>query len=175
MTRAAAQLALLDAPPPPGSSAVIVGPYRYRLERAWEPAKARCAFIMLNPSTADARQDDPTIRRCIGFARKWGFGGLVVGNLFALRATDPRELLRAVDPVGPENDAHLLAIARTAGLVVAAWGTMAELRGRGAAVRESLEREGVELQVLGLTAEGYPRHPLYLKRELQPRAWRREA
>ena len=90
------------------SDAVIsdCGKYRYRLTRKWGYGRP-CGFIMLNPSTADALHDDPTIRRCVGFAKAWGCGALIVVNLFAVRATSPREMMRADDPVGPENKEHV--------------------------------------------------------------------
>src|SRR4028119_2392792 len=83
--------------------------YRYALWRTWDAARPPVAFVLLNPSTADARRDDPTIRRCANFARTWGFGGLEVVNLFAFRATHPTDLKCAADPVGPQNDVHLHA------------------------------------------------------------------
>src|SRR5262245_19133112 len=84
------------------------GLYRYWLTRTWDNSLRRVCWVMLNPSTADAEQDDPTIRRCVGFARSWGAGGIIVVNLFAFRASDPKALLRAADPVGPDNDGHIL-------------------------------------------------------------------
>lgn len=91
-------------------SAIIseCGKYRYSLSRIWDENKANVLFIMLNPSTADGDVDDPTIRRCIGFAKSWGYGGIYVGNLFAYRATDPKELLKVENPIGFENIHHLM-------------------------------------------------------------------
>src|SRR3989449_11540410 len=106
------------------------GTYRYALWRRWA-AGPQVLFVMLNPSTADAQRDDPTIRRCIGFARRWGCGGIEVVNLFALRATDPRRLRYTRDPVGPENVAHLARAAGRASLVGAAWGADPAARSRG--------------------------------------------
>ena len=119
------------------------------------------AFVMLNPSTADERRDDPTIRRCVGFARRWGFGGVEIVNLFALRASDPRALRRASDPVGPDNDRHIARVAARATLLVVAWGVWGRLRGRSAALRARLSRRAP--RCLGLTRSGEPRHPLYLR------------
>jgi len=117
-------------------------------------------FVMLNPSTADAEQDDPTIRRCAGFARAWGFGGMTVVNLFAFRATDPARLRRARDPVGRDNDHHIATAARGAGMVVLAWGVHGALDGRDRVVAALLA--DVRPRCLGTTRGGYPRHPLYL-------------
>jgi hypothetical protein len=86
--------------------------YRYSLFRVWNPKFPSVMFVGLNPSTADEQEDDPTVRRCVGFARKWNFGGLILVNLFAYRSTDPAGLLEAEDPVGPGNDKHILASAR---------------------------------------------------------------
>jgi hypothetical protein len=139
------------------------GSYRYLLSREWDEALPRCLFIMLNPSTADATQDDPTIRRCIGFAKAWGYGTLDVCNLFAWRATDPKALLKVADPVGPENDAHIRRAAAGAGLVVCAWGNHGMLMLRGKAVNDLLRREGIASSCLGVTGTGQPKHPLYLR------------
>jgi hypothetical protein len=136
------------------------GRYRYRLWRSWDASRPRVAFVMLNPSTAGARRDDPTIRRCQGFARSWGFGGIEVVNLFALRATDPRLLRLADDPVGRENDRHLRSALTRSSLVVLAWGAHGSLRERAAAVRGLISRR--RPRCLGLTRSGEPRHPLYL-------------
>ncbi len=147
-------------------SAVIsdCGRYRYVLQRSlggflrWHRPML---FIMLNPSTADAMVDDPTIRRCISFAKREGMTHLTVVNLFALRATDPRELELAHDPVGPENDRHLEEQVgkHRNGSVVAAWGAHEFAKRRAAAV---LAKFG-PLHCLGLTKAGHPRHPLYVK------------
>jgi hypothetical protein len=133
-------------------------------------------FVMLNPSTADAVQDDPPVRRCVAFARAWGYGGLVITNLYALRATDPGALWRAADPVGPDNEEYLRRHATRAALVVCAWGThgrpvrggMGRVRGRGPVVLRRLESWGVAPRALRLTAAGQPAHPLYLPAGLKP-------
>jgi hypothetical protein len=125
-------------------------------------------FIMLNPSTATAGVDDPTIRRCIGYARAWGFGSLMVTNLFAYRATDPKDLKRATDPVGPENDEYIRKTAQGSQLVVAAWGSHGVHQGRDAAVRRLFEEMGVPLMCLTTTKAGHPGHPLYLRADLRP-------
>lgn len=134
------------------------GTYRYWLRRLWDESLPCCAFIMLNPSTADASNDDPTIRRCIGFAKMWGYGGLNVYNLFALRATDPRELRKSSDPIGPDNDAHLSQIPQDA-MIVAAWGSWGDYLHRAFDVHKQFKGR---LWCLGLTKGGHPRHPLYV-------------
>lgn len=146
------------------------GVYRYRLERRWAPGFTVC-WVMLNPSTADADTDDPTLRRIVGFSRRMGFGRAVVVNLYAYRATDPRELWRAADPVGPDNDRHIREV--LAGhVVVAAWGAHAK-PGRIArflAVHAQSPGAG-RLHALAVTASGQPRHPLYLRGDLHPQPW----
>lgn len=124
-------------------------------------------FVGLNPSTADEFNDDPTIRRCIAFAKSWGYAALCMANLFAYRATQPGVMLAAPDPVGPDNDRTLQALASKAGVVVAAWGTNGAHRGRDIAVRELLPN----LHYLRLTQNGYPGHPLYLPSTLHPVPW----
>lgn len=144
--------------------------YRYSLYREWGDASRTVAFIMLNPSTADEVALDPTVLRCMRAAKRWGYGAGEVVNLFAYRSTDPRGLLAVDDPVGPENDRYIMAAAEDAVLVVAAWGVHGTLQGRAAAVVRLLE--GVcELTCLGTTRAGHPRHPLYLRRDVQPVAW----
>lgn len=134
------------------------GTYRYRLWRTWDPSKDRVGFIMLNPSTADESEDDPTIRRCIGFAKDWGYGGIVVGNLFALRSPKPSVLTDHDNPVGPRNGEALAEIIDDVDLVVAAWGTDGAIQGRGKTVRERFDTEFMALDV---TKHGHPAHPLY--------------
>ncbi|MDX1418627.1 MAG: DUF1643 domain-containing protein [Rubricoccaceae bacterium] len=143
------------------------GRYRYLLTRTWDPARERVVFIGLNPSTADATRDDPTIRRIVGFARRWGAGGVDVLNLFAYRATDPRAMKAAADPVGPENDRYLAAYAGCAAVTVAAWGVHGAHRGRAEAVAAWLG----DLRCLGTTRAGHPRHPLYLRRNTPLQRW----
>jgi hypothetical protein len=142
------------------------GRYRYSLWRQWAPGP-RVMFVGLNPSTADATLDDPTIRRCIGFARAWGYCGLVMTNLFAWRSTDPRGMLAADDPVGADNDRVLLNAHAKAAVTIASWGAHGTHGGRHNAVRAMLPR----LHYLRLTKDGHPGHPLYLPASLRPVAW----
>ncbi len=145
--------------------------YRYSLTRVWDAAGPRALFIMLNPSTATEIQNDPTIERCERRARVLGFGGFEVANIFAFRATDPRVMRAATDPVGPDNDRLLLAGAARADTVIAAWGVHGAHLGRGVMVAQRLRDAGVVLHQLGLTKDGHPRHPLYLPYAAQPAPW----
>lgn len=148
-------------------SAAIVGPYRYALYRTWNPDDGVCCWIMLNPSTADGIDDDPTIRRCVGFARAWGCGGIAVVNLFAYRATNPKELYSVADPVGPMNDSFITRAAIGAKIVVAAWGTHGAFQNRGMKVANNLNSIRGDVQCLGVTKDGHPRHPLYVAAHTQ--------
>jgi hypothetical protein len=144
--------------------------YRYYLWRRLAPIEGKSVlFIMLNPSSADEKHDDPTIRRCIGYASAWGFTDLGIANIFALRSTDPHVLYTAADPVGEDNDYALEHQAEMHDLVVCAWGVHGLLRDRSAAVRKLLAR--VELHYLRLTNAGEPGHPLYLPADLKPTKW----
>ena len=140
------------------------GHYRYWLRRQWSPALPQCTFIGLNPSTADAQLDDPTLRRCIGFAKQWGYGSLLLVNLFAWRATDPRDLLSAPDPIGPQTNRWLRRAMRESDLVVAAWGNGGTLANRAHIVAKRLK----PLHCLGITSLGMPRHPLYCRADCAP-------
>lgn len=139
--------------------------WRYYLWRTWGDGP-RVAFIGLNPSTADEKADDPTIRRCIGFAKDWGYDGLLMLNLFAFRSTKPEGLRGVADPIGPENDRTIRRVAELIAELIAAWG-MNDFGGRGDYVSALLVPDG-KLKCLGVTKDGYPRHPLYL-----PKAARR--
>lgn len=152
--------------------------YRYTLVRTIDhgflgaPHQAETVnFIMLNPSTATATLDDPTIRRCAGYARRWGYGTLVVTNLFAYRATAPADMLAAADPIGPENDAYISRAARGAALVVAAWGQHGAHRRRDEQVRRLVQAAGKDVHYLRLNANGQPAHPLYLPATLVPQPY----
>jgi len=138
--------------------------YRYTLGRLWRVDKPRCLFVMLNPSIGTASVDDPTIRRCVDFAQRWGCGSLEIGNLFAYRSTDPRELHKQADPVGPKNDEVLLGLQRRAKLVVAAWGLRGKLHHRDREVLYKIGDRG-PIHCLGLTKGGQPVHPLYVPAE----------
>lgn len=150
------------------------GVYRYVLGREWSDRAVHLAtFIMLNPSTADAELDDPTIRRCIGFAKSWGLDGIIVGNLYAFRATDPRDLWKADEPTGGQRNDDILqelmlgARARRDPLV-AAWGANA----RPDRVDAVMSLRGSDaFSALGVTKDGAPRHPLYLPASARPAAW----
>lgn len=145
------------------------GVYRYVLRIIWNPDIPPVAVIGLNPSTATEQQDDPTVRRCIRFAEEWGHGGLIMLNLFALRSTDPRWLISARDPIGPANAAFLEYQTLFADRVIAAWGAHVDrIPEQAERARQSLARTGRELECLGLTAAGHPRHPLYLRADTTP-------
>lgn len=152
------------------------GRYRFMLERDWSTGRRRrgVLWIMLNPSTAGADVDDPTLRRVQSFARRWGFDHLRVVNLFALRSTDPAALRTVADPVGVRNDDVILEHLRRESieLVVAAWGVHGRYRNRGAAVIAMAHSVGRPLSALGVTKDGFPRHPLYVAAETNTEAWR---
>lgn len=160
-------------------SAIIsdCGKYRYRLERHGLSGAGAVAWIMVNPSTADAQADDPTIRRVIGFSERLGAGWAIVGNKFAYRATDVKDLRTAPDPRGPENDAHLEAIMAAAPLVIVAWGPLAKLppvlRRRWRTVCQIADRTGTKLMCFGTAQDGQPRHPLMLAYDTPLIEWKR--
>lgn len=149
--------------------------YRYSLWRTWTPAGLDgrlCAFIGLNPSTATHEMDDPTIRRCIRFCKDWGYDGYVMLNLFAFRATDPRVMKAAEDPVGPESCVALPVWADYCEMVVCAWGVHGAFKTRGLIVKEIVRGPVCrDIHHLGLTKDGYPKHPLYLPADTQPVRW----
>lgn len=140
--------------------------YRYFLSRNVGGSTKSLVFIMLNPSTADAVDDDPTIRRCIGFCKSLGYGKLSVVNLFAFRATDPSELLAAHDPVGNENAKFIKDTVEKADLTICAWGTKGSINNQDKVVLELLKHS--RLHALKISKRGYPCHPLYLKSDLKP-------
>ncbi|MDA1010549.1 MAG: DUF1643 domain-containing protein [Chloroflexi bacterium] len=139
--------------------------YRYRLDRRWSDGGV-LVWVMLNPSMADAHTDDATIRRCIGFANDWGFGAITVVNLFAWRATKPRDLWVALDPVGPRTDLILRQAVAESHAVIAAWGNVPSSRTpRAETVLAALPDSTM---TLGVTSSGHPRHPLYLPAGTEP-------
>ena len=148
-----------------GASFDITGKYRYSLWREWRPGGKRVAFILPNPNRADAVRDDPTIRRCVGFARSWGCGSVEVVNLFAFRTGDPRRLRGTHEPVGPANDRYLLKACRRAWKIVAGWGNHGGLGDRDRQVLRLLG-DRIGLYCLGITRQRQPRHPLYTRRDL---------
>ena len=153
---------------PDSATADIEGDYRYCLERTWDLELPRTCWLMLNPSIADAETDDHTIRVCTAFTRAWGHGSLVVANLFAYRATDPKRLYTAADPIGPRNDEAILAAVSNADLVVAAWGNHGAFQGRSLHVRALLTQHGIRLTALRITKSGEPSHPGRLPHALRP-------
>ena len=146
------------------------GAYRYALERHWGDGP-RIAVAMLNPSTADETRNDPTIARCATRARAGGFGAMRIVNLFALRATDPRDLKATPDPMGLHGDAALLDAADWADMLLCGWGVHGAHLGRGEAVAAMLRGRGHALSTLGLTKDAHPRHPLYVPYASEPRPW----
>lgn len=141
------------------------GQHRYRLDRRWAEGEI-CTFVMLNPSTADASLDDPTIRRCIGFAQREGCGALVVINLFSIRATDPVEIARAPYPNGPLAARHSAEVLRAAkGPVICGWGSHAMALGQVGVMTDLIQAAGHAPQCLGTTKSGAPRHPLYIRKD----------
>jgi len=151
------------------------GDYRYKLSRVWDQSKSSVMFIMLNPSTADAEKDDRTITRCINFAKSWGYGGIMVGNLYAYRATSPEKLSRVCDPLGPDNLICLRSMAPKSAKIICAWGHkhIVDVLEKKFKVIESLRilLEKRRIYYLELSKNGVPKHPLYLKKELEPKIW----
>lgn len=142
------------------------GIYRYTLTRSWTSLEMNgiVTWVMLNPSTADAFQDDPTIRRCISFSKEWGYNGLIITNIYALRSTDPKGLLKVQDPIGRENVIHISNAIAESQLVIGAWGAFK--LGVPDEVYKVLKQ--VEIYCLGTTKEGHPKHPLYVKGSTKP-------
>jgi hypothetical protein len=147
--------------------------YRFRLVRVWGEGRP-LVVIGLNPSTADEHTDDPTIRKCVKFARAWGCGSLVMVNLFAWRSTDPKMLKSVSDPIGENNDGVILMATRDRRasvdepMILCAWGNGGELHGRGAHVAELLRRMGRELLCLKVNENREPAHPLYQQDSATP-------
>lgn len=149
------------------------GTYRYRLDRRWKRApEKRVTFVMLNPSTADAFKEDPTIRRCIGFAKSLSLQAMSVVNLFAIRATDPKEIRLAEDPVGPENDFYIREACRASMMVICAWGAYPHLDGRDRVAWLNIKDCCSNIYSFGLTKKGAPKHPLYLRGDSVLQAFR---
>lgn len=149
------------------------GQYRYTLSRHWDDALPSATFIMLNPSTADAWKDDPTIKKCMGFARRWGMGSIFVGNLFAFRATKPADMMKARDPVGPDNRKHLMWMcdraSQGAGEVICAWGVNGCHMNQERTVIGWLREWEVIPKALRMTEKtGKPEHPLYVPYDAVP-------
>lgn len=151
------------------------GTYRYLLTRKWQPQHGPniVLWIMLNPSVADADVDDRTLRKVQKFARSWGYGGVLVANLYALRSTDPAALLTHPDPVGPANDDVLSTMfdAQGIGLVVAGWGTKAGPQ-RVQAITGAAYKAGRDIHAVAITKGGHPQHPLYVKDDATPVVFR---
>ncbi len=144
--------------------------YRYRLWRKWDSGPT-VSFLMLNPSTADENRNDPTIERCHRRAVAMGFGALDVINIFSFRATDPKDLKKAKDPVGPETDAIVLESTLSADMTICAWGSHGDHKNRDKEVRLLLKTNDVPVHVLTLTSKGQPGHPLYIPYSKTPQLW----
>lgn len=139
--------------------------YRYTLWRSWgDPNCPFAMFVGLNPSTADETHDDPTVRRCIRFAKDWAYGAMCMTNIFAFRATYPKDVRIEGNPIGPNNDQWLIKCASRARIVIACWGTHGSYLNRGRSVLRILP----PMSCLGITKEGYPRHPLYIRASMKP-------
>ncbi|MCF6273604.1 MAG: DUF1643 domain-containing protein [Rhodobacteraceae bacterium] len=145
--------------------------YRYALTRVWDETGRKVLFLMLNPSTATEVQNDPTVERCERRARTLGFGAFRVCNIFAYRATDPRDMRAAKDPIGSANDTSIVEAIEWADEVVAGWGNHGAHLSRGQAVEALLKAQPKKPKHLGLTNSGHPKHPLYIAYKTQPEAW----
>lgn len=167
----ASQLDLFSSETVCGAVISECGRYRYELTRRWVDGPLM-EFVMLNPSTADASVNDPTIRRCISFAKRWGYGGIVVRNLFAYRATDPGELFMVADPIGPLNEQYLAD--DSADCTIVAWGANNAASGWWS-VKQWRHHSPLHrrrgLFCLGTNAGGSPKHPLYVRADRAPMRW----
>ncbi|MDQ7048395.1 MAG: DUF1643 domain-containing protein [Enterobacterales bacterium] len=139
--------------------------YRYALWRTWDIELPKVMFIGLNPSTADETINDPTLIRCIGYAKSWGYGGVIMANLFAYRATEPHDMKKALDPIGTRNAYWLKRLAKESALVVAAWGNHGQFLQRSTAVKKLI----CDLHYLKLNKGGEPAHPLYQRLDIKPK------
>ncbi len=146
--------------------------WRYLLWRQWDAARPLANFLMLNPSTADEVKLDPSCTRARNYVERWGFGGILITNLFGWRATDPHDMKAAHDPVGRGNDRAILEAAKAAKLVVCAWGNHGEHLDRAGEVKAMLALRKIPLSYLKMNGGGHPAHPLYLSARLAPVAWR---
>ncbi|MBE9061028.1 DUF1643 domain-containing protein [cf. Phormidesmis sp. LEGE 11477] len=151
------------------------GKYRYCLGRRWQPGGSSVAFVMLNPSQADASRDDPTLRACTQFAQRWQYAALEVVNLFGYRTPHPAQLKQALnqaeDPIGDQNDRYLLQTVEEADQVVLAWGNWGSLAGRDRTILTLLTPHWAKLTYLQLNRSGQPRHPLYISRSVLPQRY----
>ncbi|KKL68264.1 hypothetical protein LCGC14_2126710 [marine sediment metagenome] len=154
-----------------GAEFSACGKYRYKLWRMWERSKPAVLFVMLNPSTANRTTNDPTIRRCIRFAQLWGYGRLLICNLFAFRSTAPDNLLVVDDPTGPANMDTIAAVAKSADYIVLAWGNPHRKLLLRAQLLSNKLCATYTCYCLGTTEAGHPRHPLYMPYTAQPQAW----
>lgn len=159
----------------PSRWADVVAPYRYLLGRRWNRGLRyrRILWVMLNPSTADALQDDPTLRRCVGFSKRWSFDSLEIVNLFAFQSPKPTALRRAEDPIGTDNDCAIMEAAERASLIMVAWGNSIprEYPDRAFGVLTMLRASGRTIRALGKTNAGHPLHPLYIPANRPPVLW----
>lgn len=142
--------------------------YRYSLSRDWDMSLPLLNFCMLNPSTADATVNDPTIERCIRRAKDMGYGGVIITNIFAFRSTDPKALKRTSDPIGWENDKHIIHAAQISKMTICGWGKHGSLYGRGDKVLETLKFWGNKIYALKVNKDGSPAHPLYIGYDVKP-------
>ena len=144
--------------------------YRYTLSRVWDTNFPKLGIVMLNPSRADALKDDPTIRRCVGFAKRWKFGSLVVVNVYSARLTNPEYLQIIGEPIGPETERYFKESLTDAEMVLLAWGS--NIKGNQAAHAiqwlQEVNTNGKRFVHLGLTKDGQPKHPLYIKSDTVP-------
>jgi hypothetical protein len=145
--------------------------YRYTLTRTWDANGPRVAFVMLNPSTATEIQNDPTVERCERRARTLGFGAFRVCNIFAFRATDPRNMRAQTDPIGQHNDTAIIDACTWADQIICAWGTHGAHLNRGPQIETLLRAQSKPLHHLGLSKAGHPKHPLYIGYAVQPEQW----
>lgn len=145
--------------------------YRYSLTRVWDDTAPRVLFIMLNPSTATEVQNDPTVERCERRARTLGYGAFCVCNIFAYRATAPKDMRAQSDPIGPDNDTSIKQAVTWTNDIVCAWGTHGEHKKRGPEMERILRTQPKPLTHLGLSIAGHPKHPLYIGYKVQPQVW----
>lgn len=148
--------------------------YRYILTRTWDTTKPYIIFVGLNPSTADETEDDNTIKKLVRYSKRWGYGGIIMTNIFAFRATQPKDMKKAEDPIGPDNDRYLCNIISSgqATTVVAMWGNHGVYKQRGERVKQLLnemEFKGyINLKCFEISKQGQPKHPLFLSETLDP-------